>query len=461
MSRSKKKVMPAEPVRARIESLNPDGRGVAHIEGKAVYIDDALPGEEVCFRYLARRRKHDEGKAVEIITASEQRVVPRCAHFGVCGGCSLQHMAPQAQIEAKQQMLQDKLERLGKVQPETLLPPISSEPWGYRRKARLGVKFVVKKDRLLIGFRERCKSFVTDLERCEVLHPSVGTRLPALRELVAGLSVYDQIPQIEVAVGDDATALVFRNLVELAPGDLDRLRAFGEQHDMHIYLQPGGPQSVTLLCPQKRGRESFSAEKDSRPLFCATELSYRLPKHNVELWFGPTDFTQVNAAVNRQMVTRALDLLDLQAQDRVLDLYCGLGNFTLPMARRAARVVGVEGDAELIRRARINAERNGIGNAEFHYADLADEGKDSPWLTAAFDKVLLDPPRTGAAEIVAHLPALGASRIVYVCCNPATLARDAHTLVHEHGYRLTSAGVMDMFPHTAHVESIALFERRG
>lgn len=434
------KLLPQEPVPARIESLNHDGRGVAHIDGKVVFIEGALPGEEVLFTYVTQRKRYDEGAVAQILKPSPQRVTPRCKHFNLCGGCSLQHMAAAAQIGAKQQVLLDNLRQIGKIEPEQVLPPLRGPHWGYRRRARLGVKFVIKKDKLLVGFREKCSALLADLERCEVLHPSVGERLPELRALIAGLEGYNCIPQVEVAVGDEATALVFRNLKALSNTDHEKLRNFGQTHGMQIYLQPAGPESVSLVWP------------------AAARLSYRLPDDGLELFFSPTDFVQVNGEINRAMIARVSGLLDLRPQERALDLFCGLGNFTLPLARHARQVTGVEGDARLVERAKDNARHNNIRNAEFYAADLSHDLAQQPWAEQRFDKILLDPPRTGALEIVRQLPALGATRIVYVSCNPATLARDAQELV-QRGYRLLSAGVMDMFPHTTHVESMALFAR--
>lgn len=434
------KLLPQEPVLAHVESLSHDGRGVAHIDGKAVFIEGALPGEGVLFTYVVQRKRYDEGMVAQVLKSSPQRVTPRCTHFNICGGCSLQHMEAVAQIEAKQQVMLDNLRQIGRVEPEQVLPPLRGPHWGYRRRARLGVKFVIKKDRLLVGFREKRSALLADLDHCEVLHPSVGERLPELRALIAGLESYNCIPQIEVAVGDEATALVFRNLAALSGPDLEKVQQFGEAHGMQIYLQPAGPESVTLIWP------------------AAASLSYRLPDYGLELFFSPTDFMQVNGEINRAMIASVIGLLDLKPQERVLDLFCGLGNFTLPLARHAGHVTGVEGDAKLVQRAKDNARHNGIHNAEFYAADLSQDLAQQPWAEQRFDKILLDPPRTGALEIVRQLPLFGASRIVYVSCNPATLARDAQELV-QRGYRLLSAGVMDMFPHTTHVESIALFAR--
>lgn len=434
------KLLQQEPVAAHVESLSQDGRGVAHVNGKAVFIEGALPGEQVLFTYIKQHKRYDEAKVEKIIKPSPDRVEPRCAHFNICGGCSLQHLSPTAQIAAKQQVLLDSLKHIGGVEPKLVLAPLTGPSWGYRRRARLGVKFVIKKDKLLIGFREKRSSLLADIERCEVLHPLVGGLLPALRELIAGLEAYNCIPQIEVAAGDEATALVFRNLAELGNTDLVKLQDFGKQQNMQIYLQPSGPESVTLISPE------------------TAFLSYRLPEFNLELFFSPADFVQINADVNRAMISRVIELLQSGAHERVLDLFCGLGNFTLPLARHAAQVIGVEGEAKLIQRAQDNAQRNGIHNAEFYAADLSQDLSGQPWAKQRFDKILLDPPRTGALEIIQQLPAFNATRIVYVSCNPATLARDARALT-ENGYTLISASVLDMFPHTTHVESIALFEK--
>lgn len=441
MSRRSRKPLPREPVRAEIESLSHDGRGVTRIGGKTVFVDGALPGEEVSLQYTGIHRRHDEGEAVAIHRASPDRVEPLCAHFGRCGGCALQHLRPEAQIVAKRQVLQDNLRHIGAVEPEQWLPPLTGPHWGYRNKARLGVKHVRKKGRVLVGFRERRSSFLADLDRCEVLHPSVGERLPELAQLVAGLDARDRIPQIEVAAADRATALVFRHLDPLSDGDRERLLAFARSSGFHVYLQPKGPDSATALWPTD------------------SALSYVLPDQHVEIGFLPTDFTQVNPAINRAMVSHALSLLDPEPTDRVLDLFCGLGNFSLPIARIAARVTGVEGEGGLVARARANAARNGLTKAEFFTADLTQDLTALPWARAEYDKILIDPPRSGAAQLMPWIGRLAPARILYVSCHPGSLARDAGRLVADYGYRLRKAGVMDMFPHTAHVESIALFER--
>jgi 23S rRNA (uracil1939-C5)-methyltransferase len=443
MSRHRRPPRLPDPVeRVGVESLGHDGRGVAHPGGKAVFIDGALPGETVAIDYLATHRTYDEARVSTVHAPSPYRVEPRCAHFGVCGGCSLQHLEAGEQILAKQQVLLDNLKRIGRVMPDEVLPPLRGPVWGYRGKARLGVKDVIKKGRVLVGFREKHASYVADLRRCEVLHPSVGERIPAIADLISGLKARSRIPQVEVAASDNVTALVFRHLDALGEADLESLKAFARDQDFHVYLQPGGPDSVRPLWPE-----------DSM-------LSYALPAQGIELDFRPTDFTQINSALNRQMVERVLQLLEPEGSHRVLDLFCGLGNFTLPLARHAGEVVGIEGDAGLVARARHNAARNGIANAAFHVADLSMSRIEARWAGETYQRILLDPPRNGAAAALDIVGNIRPARVVYVSCHPGSLARDAARLVEEFGYRLLAAGVMDMFPHTAHVESIALFEAR-
>ncbi|HET9049468.1 MAG TPA: 23S rRNA (uracil(1939)-C(5))-methyltransferase RlmD [Chiayiivirga sp.] len=438
-----RKRIPREPVVLELDitDLSHDGRGVARHEGKAVFVNGALPGERVRAQRSRVHKQFDEAAAIEVLVAADNRVEPRCPHFGLCGGCSLQHLAPEAQIVAKQHSLQQNFERIGKVKPERWLDALVGPHWGYRRKARLGVKHVPKKGKTLVGFREIDPRFIADLSVCETLIPQIGTRLQALAELMDSLEAKAQIPQIEVAAGDDRTALVFRNLVPLSTDDRERLLSFGAREGFAMFQQSGGNDTVAAL---DGGDES---------------LHYRLPGHGIEFAFRPLDFIQVNGQMNERMIDHALALLAPHAHERVLDLFCGLGNFTLPLAQRAQAVVGVEGEAGLVQRARDNAARNGIGNAQFHAADLTSDLRAEPWMAEGFDALLLDPPRTGADAVLAQLPLNAIDRIVYVSCHPGSLARDAGILVHEHGFRLAAAGVMDMFPHTAHVESIALFER--
>ena len=434
--------VPQDPVETHIESLSHDGRGVARIEGKTVFIDGALAGEQVKFVYSKMHSKYDEGRTIEVLQAANDRVDAKCQHFGVCGGCSLMHMAPEAQLALKQKTLQEHLNHFGNVVPQQWLAPLTGPLWGYRRKARLGVKHVPKKGRVLVGFREKGTPYLALLDRCEVLDPRVGDRLAKLGEMIAKLDGHNRIAQIEVAMDDEHTALVFRNLDPLSEQDQLALIAYGQANDLWIYLQSGGPDTVTPLWPEN------------------PQLSYA-PEEGLNLEFEPGDFTQVNAGINKKMIQRTMELLEISAEDRILDLFCGLGNFTLPLAKRVTEVVGVEGDAALVRHARDNAAKNGLANATFELADLTKtELKDYSWAKAGFNKILLDPPRSGAFEVLHQLAALGAERLVYVSCNPATLARDAGELVNNHGYTLVSTGVMDMFPHTTHVESIALFVKK-
>jgi 23S rRNA (uracil1939-C5)-methyltransferase len=436
----KRKPLPPE-IELEIEGLTHEGRGLAHFDGKAIFVDYALPGERVRMRYTRVQRRFDEGAAVAVLRASPDRVAPRCPHFGVCGGCNLQHVDPAAQIRIKQETLADVFTRIGKVSPAAWLPPLVAGHWGYRRKARLGARHVIKKGRTLVGFRERGTPYLADLTRCEVLHPSVGERLQVLAEAVGRLSIRDQVPQIEMAVGEAPCVLIFRVMAPPSAADLGVLQGLGEDWGYHIYLQEGGVDSIRPLPGQ------------------GVELHYDLPRYGLRMAFEPTDFTQVNLELNRLMLDQALDLLDPQPDESVLDLFCGLGNFSLPLARRAAAVLGIEADAGLIARAAANAQRNGITNVRFETADLYADLTDAPWLRGQYHKVLLDPPRSGALAVLDWLPRLGVQRICYVSCYPSTLARDADRLVNALGYRLVSAGVMDMFPHTAHVESMALFER--
>lgn len=440
MSRHKK--LPKEPFPATIESLSHEGRGIAHVNNKVVFIDGTLPGEEVLFEYRNRGGRFDQGKLTRIKKASPERIEPRCRHYGICGGCSLQHLPSDAQLRHKQSVLLEQLEHIGEVQPESVMPPLAGLAWNYRSRARLSAKYVDKKDKMLIGFRERYSPFVADLGRCEILRHPVGELLQSLQELLAGLSIFRQVPQIEVAVADNVTALVLRHLDEFSSEDILRLRKFENLHNIEFYLQPGGPDTVSSLTPEKH-----------------TPLIYQLPEYDLEFFFQPLDFIQNNTGMNRKMVRQAIELLAPDKTDRVLDLFCGLGNFSLPLALNAGNVIGIEGDAGLIERAQVNARHNRIDNVEYYCSNLTDEKLHAAFLQQTFQKILLDPPRTGAQEILRQLKFEQTDRLVYVSCNPATMARDAGILVHENGFQLKRAGVVDMFPHTSHLESIALFER--
>ncbi|NGP52807.1 23S rRNA (uracil(1939)-C(5))-methyltransferase RlmD [Thioalkalivibrio sp. XN8] len=430
----------ATPFEAEIIDLAHDGRGVARLDGKTVFVADALPGERVTARRVSRRRSHDEAELVEVLQASPDRVAPPCPHFGVCGGCSLQHLAPAAQLRAKADTLHDNLQRIGRVAAAARWEPVAGPSLGYRRKARLGVRKVDKKGRVLVGFRERRAPLLADMDSCAVLAGGIGAMLPAIGELIGSLSIARRLPQVEVAVGDDRRVLVFRVLDPPTAEDLLRLDRFGAAQDVDVWLQPGGNDTARPL------------HEDAAP------PHYRLPGFGLEFEFLPTDFVQVNAELNRRAVSRAVALLGLAPGESVLDLFCGLGNFSLALARQGAEVTGVEGDEALVRRARDNAARNGL-EVGFHVANLFEDSRQLPWARRPYDALLLDPPRAGAEAAVGLVPRLRPRRIVYVSCHPGTLARDAGILVHEHGYRLEGAGVMDMFPHTAHVESIALFTR--
>jgi 23S rRNA (uracil1939-C5)-methyltransferase len=437
------KRLSASPEQATIVDLAHDGRGVARIDGKTVFVADALPGESIVLRRVARHRHYDEAMLEQVLEASPSRVAPRCRHFGTCGGCSLQHLAPEAQLEFKQRQLLENLARIGHVAPRSILEPLAGPTWHYRRRARLGVKHVAKKGRVLVGFRERATPYVADLAECPVLEEPVDGLLGPLARLIEGLSIASRVPQIEVAVAPPDTALVLRVLDPPSASDRDRLGEFERDYAVRLYLQPGGPETVTPLTVGK------------------PRLAYRLPDRDLCISFEPTDFVQVNSALNQSMIERAVTVLAPQPTDAVLDLYCGLGNFSLPLAQCSRRVVGVEGAEELVARARANADANGIRNVEFLCANLVAETHDDSWARDAYDLVLLDPPRAGAREVLPTVAATGARRIVYVSCHPGSLARDAGLLVQQHGYSLTAAGVMDMFPHTNHVEAMAIFDRNG
>ncbi len=427
----------------RIESLDHEGRGVAHVEGKVIFIEGALPGEEVVYSSYKKKPSYEQAQVVSILRPSPQRTEPRCTHFGVCGGCSMQHLEARAQVAAKQRVLEDNLAHIGKVQAEEILPAIHGPTWGYRHRARLSVRYVQKKGRVLVGFHERRSSFVADMHSCAILPPRISALIEPLRELVDRLSIRERLPQIEIAVGEEVDVLVLRILEPLTGNDEALLRAFADRHGIQFFLQPKGPETAHPFHPLD-----------------APELSYTLPEFDVVMPFHPTEFTQVNPQINRVLVRRALRLLDPRPGERIADLFCGLGNFTLPIARRGATVLGVEGSPTLVRRAQANAARNGLsGRTAFQAANLFEATEESLGRLGHFDKMLIDPPRDGAVEVVKALGRGGPQRIVYVSCSPATLARDAAVLVHAQGYRLRAAGVVNMFPHTAHVESIALFER--
>jgi 23S rRNA (uracil1939-C5)-methyltransferase len=426
-----------------VESLDQEGRGVARRDGKAVFIEGALPGELVACTTRRSKPSYEIATLDRLLKESPSRVAPRCPHFGVCGGCSLQHLDPRAQVAVKQRVLEDSLWHIGRVRPGQMLPAIYGPAWGYRHRARLAVRYVPKKGGALVGFHERKSSYVADMATCDVLPPRMSALIRPLRDLVNSLSIRSRLPQIEVALGEEADVLVLRVLEALLPPDVEALRNFADRHGVRLYLQPRGPDSAAPM----------SSEDE-------TDLYYALPEFDLRIGFSPTDFTQVNHAVNQILVRRALALLDPQPGERIADMFCGIGNFTLAIARRGAAVVGIEGSADLVRRAGRNAELNALSAAatflemDLYRLDTARLAK-----LGRFDRWLLDPPRDGAVELVKALPDDGPRRLVYVSCNPGTLARDAGVLTQARGYSLTAAGVVNMFPHTSHVEAIAVFDR--
>jgi 23S rRNA (uracil1939-C5)-methyltransferase len=437
----------------QVESLDLDAQGVAHnAEGKVVFIDGALPGEQVQVSVQRKKNNWEQASVTALRRESSQRVLPQCRHFGVCGGCKMQHMHVGAQVATKQRALEDALWHLGKARPERVLRAIEGPAWGFRLRARLSVRWVAKKDTVLVGFHERKSSYVADMDSCEVLPPHLSRMLVPLRELVASMDQRDRLPQIEVAIGAHVTALVLRHLEPLTAGDLQRLRDFAVQQGVQWWLQPKGPDTVHRLDPD------------------GVALTYELPEFGVTMPFKPTDFTQVNHQINQVLVGRALRLLDAAPAERVIDWFCGLGNFTLPIATQAREVLGIEGSEALVARSRENAAYNGLAaKTSFEARNLFEIGPADLAKYGVADKWLVDPPREGAFALVKALadlretPGLAPGyafprRIVYVSCNPATLARDAGLLVHQAGYRCTAAGAVNMFPHTAHVESIAVFE---
>jgi 23S rRNA (uracil1939-C5)-methyltransferase len=422
--------------------MSHEGRGIARVNGKTVFVFGALTGETVRIQVLKSTRNFDQATTLEVIEPSAQRITPRCEAFQVCGGCSLQHLASEDQVALKQQTLLDMMAHAG-IQVGDLLPPLRASAWGYRKKARLGVKYVAKKGRVLVGFRERNTPFIADMHSCEVLLPQLGHNLDLLSELIGQLDARAQIPQIEVAADADHIQLVFRHLQALSEHDSNLLADFARHHGFYLQLQPGGPDSVHNLYPEQ-------------------QQLYLDPLNNgeIRIAFNALDFVQVNSEINRQMVAQALRLLDLQPADSVLDLFCGLGNFTLPMAQNSRQVTGIEGDQAMVERARESATSGNLGNTDYHVADLTQPDTDFPWMRQRYDKILLDPPRSGALEIVQLIGRFNASRIVYVSCQPSSLVRDA-AIICAQGYNMTHLGIMDMFPQTAHVESMAVFERKS
>ena len=447
MRRRRRQKLPKDPVVLDIEKLSHEGRGIAHLDGKVVFVDEALPGEQVSAVYTQKRESFDQAKTIDVLKASKDRVEPPCQYASICGGCSLQHFNPESQLLFKASVLDELLGQSLAGENYKSISPITGPHFAYRRKARLAVRYVHKKEQVLVGFREKNSSFITNMDSCEVLVPQVSKLLPALSELIASLEAYKHIPQIEVAVGDEhaivnSLALVFRHLLPLNGEDLEKMTEFAAEHKLDLYLQSAGPDTVSKYYPKT----------DTERLF------YDLPEFKLNLAFHPMDFTQVNAHINRKMISKAIELLEINSEDKVLDLFCGLGNFSLPMATKAKFVLGIEGSESMVDRGQENALHMKMDNLEFNSADLTENLDTKHWVSYGFTKVLIDPPRSGAIEILPAVTALKPEKIVYVSCNPITLARDAACLK-ELGYHLAAAGVMDMFPQTTHVESIALFNK--
>jgi len=440
MAKRRRRRQLPEPSVVRIEAMSHEGRGIAHIDGKTVFVFGAIEGEQVRIQIRKTSRNFDEAITLDVIEPSTLRIKPKCEAYEVCGGCSLQHIVNDEQVAFKQCSLLEMMQHAG-IEIGEVIPPIRSHPWGYRRKARLGVKFVRKKGRVLVGFRERNTPFLADMSRCEVLIPRVGNHLRDLANLIESLDAREAIPQIEVASDDSHVALVFRHLMPLSKGDREKLVDFAKHNDVWVQLQPGGPDSIVNLYPRQ-------------------QVLHFAPLQNedININFDAVDFTQVNAEINQQMVAQALHYLDLNEDDRVLDLFCGLGNFSLPMARRCLKVTGVEGDAPMVGRAKQNALEHSIDNSEYFVADLSRPDPEIGWMREQYDKILLDPPRLGALEIAQYIPRFDAETIVYISCQPASLVRDSK-IICDSGYRCTHLGIMDMFPHTAHVESMTVFKR--
>lgn len=441
--RPKQKISQLTPLDVRIDSLTHDGRGIGTLEGKKQFVFAALPGELATFKLKSIHSRYNEGEAISIANPSPDRTTPLCPHFGVCGGCSFQHIRHDRQVAIKQDAVLSQLKQVGKTIPEKILPALTGDLWGYRQRARLGVRYVLKKEKIMVGFRERDGRYLADLSICDILDPRVGKNIEGLKQLIRSLSCFEHIAQIELAADKTRVALIIRHLMPLSELDKTLLIAFAKQHAYDIFLQPNAPLPITKLWPEDG----------------VFQLSYALPQFNLRYQFELSDFTQINASVNQAMVAQAIELLNLQNTDRVLDLFCGLGNFTLPLATKAGSVIGIEGSETMVARAQDNAALNQINNAEFYACDLFKPLPQTPWATQAYDKILLDPPRSGAEAVVANIERFQAKLILYVSCDPATLARDTAVLISK-GYILESFLIADMFSHTAHVESMALFRKK-
>lgn len=446
MARQRKRKLMEQPFEVVIEDLSHDGRGIARINGKVMFVSGALPGERVVIKHTGGNKNFEEGLAIEVIEASDDRVKAQCQYYDVCNGCTMMHLAPEKQIEFKQNTLKQNLLKMAKLQPEKWMDSLTDESWHYRRRARLSVRWVIAKDKVLVGFREKNGRYVADMESCEILKQPLDSLLKPLAKMIAQLRIKQHIAQIEASVADEDVALIIRHLKPISSADEEVLLEFAEHNEVRIYSQSKGPKTIFEIT-----RSDDTAEL--KPLF------FDMSRYNIRMEFLPSDFIQVNAKMNEKMIDQALELLDIKPDDVILDLFCGLGNFTLPLATKVKTVVGIEGEKTLVQRAQHNAKLNKLDNIDFHVADLTKNHQDSDWFQLDYNKVLIDPPRSGAWEILPLIAQTKAKTLLYVSCHPASLARDTDRLVNELGFKLLKAGVMDMFPHTSHVESMALFVR--
>ncbi len=441
MARQRRRKLMEQPIEVVIEDLSHDGRGIARVNGKVMFVNGALPGEKVMVKHTGGNKNFEEGLAIEILEASEDRVEAKCGFYEVCNGCTMMHLAPQKQIEFKQNTLKQNLLKMAKIKPEEWMLPLTADSWHYRRRARLSVRWVVAKDKVLVGFREKEGRYVADMDYCEILQKPLDDLLKPLAGMIEKLFIRQHIAQIEASIADDDVALIIRHLKPIRDDDEKILLDFAEEQGVRIYSQSKGPKTI------------FEMTKKDRPLF------FDMPEYNIRMEFLPSDFIQVNGKMNDKMISQAMNLLDVQADDVILDLFCGLGNFTLPLATKVKEIVGIEGEQSLVDRAIANAKLNQLNNVEFEVADLRRNHEHSEWFKKDYSKVLIDPPRSGAWEVLPLIAQTKANTLLYVSCHPASLARDTDRLVNQLGFKLVKAGVMDMFPHTSHVESIALFTR--
>ncbi len=441
MARQRKRKLMEQPIEVVIEDLSHDGRGIARVNGKVMFVNGALPGEKVMVKHTGGNKNFEEGLVTEVLEASEDRVEAKCQYYDICNGCTMMHLAPTKQIEFKQNTLKQNLIKMAKIEPQTWISALTDESWHYRRRARLSVRWVIAKEKVLVGFREKDGRYVADMDYCEILQKPLDDLLKPLALMIEKLRIRQQIAQIEASIADEDVALIIRHLKPIGVEDEKVLLNFAAEHDVRIYSQSKGPKTI------------FEMTQKKKPLF------FDMKEYGIRMEFLPSDFIQVNAKMNIKMINQAIELLDIQKDDVVLDLFCGLGNFTLPLAKKVKKIVGIEGEKTLVQRAVENAKLNKLNNIEFHEADLRKNHENSEWFKHDYSKIMIDPPRSGAWEILPLIASTNAKTLLYVSCHPASLARDADRLVNEFGYKMVKAGVMDMFPHTSHVESMALFVR--